>query len=45
MNLNDLDTFVAVVEAGTFTGAADKLGVPKSTISRRVARLEEAMAR
>lgn len=43
MNLNDLDTFVAVVEAGTFTGAADRLGVPKSTVIRRVARLEEEL--
>ncbi|MCA9566920.1 MAG: LysR family transcriptional regulator [Myxococcales bacterium] len=40
MNLNDLQTFIAVVEAGTFSGAADGLGVPKSTVSRRVARLE-----
>ncbi len=40
INLNDLDTFVAVVEAGTFTQAAQQLGVPKSTVSRRVARLE-----
>lgn len=43
MNLNDLDTFIAVVEAGTFTGAAQGLGVPKSTVSRRVSRLEEQL--
>ncbi|MEM6925523.1 MAG: LysR family transcriptional regulator [Myxococcota bacterium] len=40
MNLNDLHTFVLVAEAGTFAGAAARLGVPKSTVSRRVARLE-----
>ena len=40
MNLNDLDTFLTVVEAGTFSGAGERLGVPKSTVSRRVARLE-----
>lgn len=43
MNLNDLDTFIVVVEAGTFTAAAEKLRVPKSTVSRRVARLEEQL--
>jgi len=43
VNLNDLATFVLVVEAGTFSGAAERLGVPKSTISRRVARLEEEL--
>ena len=43
MNLNDLETFILVVEVGTFSGAAETLGVPKSTISRRVARLEEEL--
>ncbi len=43
MNLNDLETFICVAEAGTFSGAAALLGVPKSTVSRRVARLEEAL--
>lgn len=43
VDLNDVETFVRVVEAGTFTAAAAALGVPKSTISRRVARLEEAL--
>lgn len=43
MNLNDLETFLLVVEVGTFSGAAERLGVPKSTVSRRVGRLEEAL--
>ncbi|TNE85116.1 MAG: LysR family transcriptional regulator [Deltaproteobacteria bacterium] len=40
MRLEDIATFVEAVEAGTLVGAADVLGVPKSTVSRRVARLE-----
>lgn len=43
MRLDDLETFVLVAEVGTFTEAAARLGVPKSTVSRRVARLEEAL--
>lgn len=43
MNLNDLQTFVRVAETGSFTKVADELGVPKSTISRRVVRLEEGL--
>ena len=40
MNLTDLHTFSLVAETGTITGAAKRLGVPKSTVSRRVRRLE-----
>ena len=39
-----LETFVAVVEAGSFTGAARGLGLRQSTISQKIARLE-ALAR
>ena len=38
--LEDLEAFVAVVEAGSFTQAADRLGIAKSAISRRVSALE-----
>ena len=41
MNLNDLATFVHVVDAGSLSAAAAALGVPKSTVSRRVSRLED----
>jgi len=43
MNLNDLASFVHVVEFGTITAAAAAEGVPKSTISRRITRLESAL--
>jgi DNA-binding transcriptional LysR family regulator len=39
-DLNDLAMFVRVVERGSFAGAARELGVPTSTASRAVARLE-----
>lgn len=40
MRLDDLDSFLRVVERGSLTAAARELGVPKSTVSRRVGRLE-----
>jgi DNA-binding transcriptional LysR family regulator len=43
MNLNDLDTFSRVARLGSFAAAARELGVPKSTISRRVDRLEDEL--
>ena len=42
-NLNDVLVFSRVVEAGGFTAAAARLGLPKSTVSRRVMRLERAL--
>jgi DNA-binding transcriptional LysR family regulator len=43
LDLNDVLGFVRVVDAGGYSGAARKLGVPKSSLSRRVARLESAL--
>ncbi|OHV26745.1 LysR family transcriptional regulator [Rhizobium sp. RMa-01] len=39
-NLNDLHLFVQAVDSGSFTAAARHLGMPKSTVSKRVAELE-----
>ena len=42
MNLepNDLVLFARVADEGSFSRAAERLGLPKSTISRRLAALE-----
>jgi DNA-binding transcriptional LysR family regulator len=40
INLNRLAYFVAVVEAGSFTRAAERLGITKAVVSQQVARLE-----
>ncbi len=43
MNLNDLQTFAVMVKHQTVTATADFLGIPKSTVSRRLKRLEGAL--
>jgi DNA-binding transcriptional LysR family regulator len=43
MDLNHIGTFIRVVEDGTFTAAAAVLGLPKSSVSRGVAQLEDAL--
>jgi DNA-binding transcriptional LysR family regulator len=40
IELDDLRSFVEVVEAGGFNRAASRLGISKSVISRRIARIE-----
>ncbi|CAM3173820.1 LysR family transcriptional regulator [Paracoccus nototheniae] len=40
MNLNRLAHFVAVVDAGSFTRAAERLGITKAVVSQQVAQLE-----
>lgn len=40
MNLNDLNVLIRVVEDGSLTAAADRLDLPKSSVSRTIARLE-----
>ncbi len=40
-NLDDLFLFVTLVEAGSFTDAAKKISIPKSTLSRRFGLLEQ----
>ena len=43
MDLNLVTAFVRVVEAQSFTAAARSLGLPKSSVSRRVTELERAL--
>jgi DNA-binding transcriptional LysR family regulator len=40
---NDLLMFARVAEMGSFSRAAERIGLPKSTVSRRIARLEEQL--
>src|ERR1700694_2939433 len=43
MDLNEILVFARVVHAGSFTRAAAELGMPKSTVSRKVSDLEERL--
>src|SRR5690242_4732712 len=43
MDLNLVSAFVRVVEQQSFTAAAKSLGLPKSSVSRRVTELEEEL--
>jgi DNA-binding transcriptional LysR family regulator len=40
---NDLLIFARVVDCGSFSRAADHLGLPRSTVSRRITQLEEQL--
>lgn len=42
-HLNDMGLFVEVVKAKSFRKAADAIGVPNSTLSRRISMLERAI--
>lgn len=42
-NLNELQLFVQIAETGGFTAASARLGIPKSTISRGLTRLEQRL--
>jgi DNA-binding transcriptional LysR family regulator len=44
IDLNLISTFVRVVEAGSFTGAAHALALPTSSVSRRLTALEATLA-
>jgi DNA-binding transcriptional LysR family regulator len=43
LDLLDVLSFVRVVETGAFSRAAERMGISKSILSRRVARLEEQL--
>ena len=43
MNLNRLAYFAAVLDTGSFTQAAERLGVTKAVVSQQVARLEKEL--
>jgi DNA-binding transcriptional LysR family regulator len=43
VDLNEVALFVKVVDTGSFTAAARLLGLPKTTVSRKIAHLEEAL--
>ena len=43
VDLNRVAVFLRVVELRSFTAAAEALGLPKSSVSRSVARLEESL--
>jgi DNA-binding transcriptional LysR family regulator len=40
---DDLLLFAAIAEEGSFTRAAENLGIPKATVSRRLSQLESAL--
>ncbi|MEN3112880.1 LysR substrate-binding domain-containing protein [Uliginosibacterium paludis] len=43
LDANDLLLFARVIEAGSFSAAAERAGLPKSTVSRRLAALEASL--
>ena len=43
MRLESMETFVRVVEAGSITAAAERMGIAKSAVSRRISELEERL--
>ena len=43
MDLNETLVFARIVQAGSFTAAAKGLGMPKSTVSRKLSELEERL--
>lgn len=43
VDLNEIVVFIKVVDSGSFSGAAAVLGLPRSTVSRKVSQLEEVL--
>mgnify|MGYP001813232112 CR=1 FL=1 len=42
-DFGDLEAFLAVKETGSFHGAAERLNLSQSAITRRIQKLEEAL--
>ncbi|MGI2031116.1 LysR family transcriptional regulator [Rhizobium panacihumi] len=45
LNLHHLESFVMLQQAGSFTAAAERLGIGQSTISQHIQRLEKSLGR
>ncbi len=45
LNLHHLESFVMLQQAGSFTAAAERLGIGQSTISQHIQRLERSLGR
>lgn len=43
IDLNDMMLFIELVDAGSFTAAAERLNLPKANLSRKIARLEQRL--
>ena len=43
VDLHDVQALVSVIDSGSFTKAATRVGLPKSALSRRVTRLEQSL--
>jgi LysR family transcriptional regulator for bpeEF and oprC len=43
LNLNEFVTFATIVEAGSFAGGAEKLGISKALATKHIADLEQAL--
>jgi DNA-binding transcriptional LysR family regulator len=42
-DLNDMMLFIALIDSGSFTIAADRLNIPKANLSRKISRLEQQL--
>lgn len=42
-DLNDMMLFIALIDAGSFTLAAERLNIPKANLSRKISRLEQRL--
>ncbi|AEG94129.1 LysR family transcriptional regulator [Ramlibacter tataouinensis] len=45
LNIEQINTFVAVVDANSFLGAAERLGLAPPTVSQHIRKLEEALGK